>query len=377
MSETSVQNQKTTSKSPSVLTVGFISGLLSVILFALALIAPFFQAYHLDADFSGTASDGSSAYQLIFGLAYSVSDASGVTSARLSAPLGWSLAQIVLLGLSGVSVVAAFVLSLLGKKEKIGTLYTVGAVVGLISGLVFLFVSSKELSFQLDGGKEAATAISIEKLRDSLTLGQGFLLVGPLAVFASLFAFVSVGLSSVSFAEEKAKFVSFFAPKGVEKEMMRYSDNGVSSTLGYLGIILLAAGFCFLYSTTTVNGKEITIFGLGSNGLWVALDVFLNIVLLLALFLAITAMKAYSKRWGIISIVIGVFMLIRPFFYPLALLQFGILKQSDFVLVTVFFLISGVSLVLAGVAAIYRGKALRAYLSTVKDSIEGEKGGVR
>lgn len=377
MSEEQTQNQKTISKSPSVLTMGFFTGLLSAILFVVALIVPFLGGYHLDADFSGVASDGTNAYQMIFGLAYSVSDSSGVNSARFSSPMGWSLAQIVLLLLSGLAVVSASVLSLLGKKEKVGTLYAFGAVIGIVSSLVFLLVSSKELSFQLDGGKEAATAVSIEKLRDSLTLVLGFRLVTPFAVFASLFAFFSISLSSVSFAEEKAKLTSFFAPKGVQREMMRYSDNGISSTLGYVGIIFTAAGFCLMYSTTAVTGKENTIFGLGSNGLWVAMDVFLNIVLLLSLFLAITAMKAYSKRWGIISIVIGAFTLARPFFYPLSLMQYGILKESDFIIVMIFFLISGTALVLAGVAAIYRGKALRAYLSTVTDSIEGEKGGIR
>jgi hypothetical protein len=165
----------------------------------------------------------------------------------------------------------------------------------------------------------------------------------------------------------------YFRPEGIEKDMLRYRDNKISSSLGYLSLLCDSAGFCLIYSSTAISGQDsVSILGIASSGFWAGFDVILNILMLLFLFMAISKMRAYSKGWGVFSITQGIFQIIRPFVYPLALFSDGILSESIFTAVTILFLVSGILLVIAGLLAIYRGVALRRYLSTVK-AIENEK----
>lgn len=166
---------------------------------------------------------------------------------------------------------------------------------------------------------------------------------------------------------------AYFHPQGIEKDMLRYRVNSASGLFGYLALLLDSAAFCLIYSTTAISASDqINLFGITSSGFWAGFDVFLNIVMLLFLFMAISKMKTYSFGWGVFSITQGAFLVVRPFLYPLALFLGGILPETFFILSTVFFLAAGVFLILAGFLSIYRGIALRSYLKTVK-AIENEK----
>ena len=171
----------------------------------------------------------------------------------------------------------------------------------------------------------------------------------------------------------KKKFKDYFKPEGIQQEMLRYRNNGVSSSLGYIGLISLIVAFCFQYSNTKITNKDvINLFGITSNGFLCAFDILVNILLMLFLFMAISRMKVYSSCWGIFSICTGVFEVIRPFIYPIALLRAGLMSGWLYTLYLICSLIAAASFVTAGFLSIYRGAALRNYLKTV-DAIEGEK----
>lgn len=174
-----------------------------------------------------------------------------------------------------------------------------------------------------------------------------------------------------------ARIKSFFKPEGAQLEMMRYQPNSPSSLAGYLGLAFDAAAFSVFYSSTVISRQDnINIFGITSSGFWCGFDVLLNIVSLLFLFLGISQMKSYSRNWGIFAIAFGVFQFIRPFIYPLAIFNDGKILSGRFAFVVVAFILSGLFLIVAGFLSIYRGRALRAYLKTVKP-IENEKMEVR
>jgi hypothetical protein len=136
-----------------------------------------------------------------------------------------------------------------------------------------------------------------------------------------------------------------------------------------------AAAFCIIYSTTSIStSDEINVLGITSSGVLAGIDVALNIFMILFLFLAITEMKAYSKGWGIFTITQGIFQVVRPFIYPLAMLKDDILSKGIFTATMILFIASGVCFIIAGVLSILRGKILRDYLATVKP-IENERGG--
>jgi hypothetical protein len=192
------------------------------------------------------------------------------------------------------------------------------------------------------------------------------------------------------FAALKAKIHSRFHPEGVEMEMMRYRDNKIASNFGYFGLIFDASAFCVLYSSIRISSQDdVSVLGITSSGVLCGLDVLINIVSLLFLFLAISRMKAYSKGWGIFAICFGVFQIVRPFFYPLALYNAAktvtvnnvqvttrILEAGRFYPILILFILSGLLLILAGILSIRRGTVLRNYLKGVA-SIEGEKMEVR
>jgi hypothetical protein len=354
---------------------GLVTSLAAFILLLCALFAPLGEGYQLAETIYNKECSGSNAYQMIFGSAFNETLIDGTVSVRTFAnPMAWSLTAIIFLILAAGGSLAGFVFTFFKKLSgKSGSLYLLSGVLSLLAALAFIFIAPKELAYQISGGSKDATSELVKVFTKALTVGQGFRSVAPLAFFGSILCFLSISMNEMTIPLAHYKLKNFFHPEGIQKEMLRYSGNSVSADLGYLGIIGMAAAFCIMYSTTTIYNVELSI---GDSGLWVAFDVFFNIILLLALFLTITEMKAYSRPWSYVSIAIGAVEVVRPFIYPLALMNANVLAASSYTVVLILFLVSGIALILGGISSLYRGAALRAYLSTV-EYIEGDEGGKR
>lgn len=162
----------------------------------------------------------------------------------------------------------------------------------------------------------------------------------------------------------RSKISSYFKPKGIEIEMLRYRPNKVSYNFDMFGIIFIALGFAVLYST------------LKTGSMYCTFDIIYNILVLLFLFMAAEKMKVYSKSWGIFTIGAGIFQAIRIFLFPLAAYNAGSIPGTRYTLIIIYYLISAVFLIIAGFISIYRGITLKRYLKTVTP-IENEqiKGG--
>jgi len=158
----------------------------------------------------------------------------------------------------------------------------------------------------------------------------------------------------------KSRISSYFKPKGIEIEMLRYRPNKISYNFDLGGIIFIAIGFSLLYST------------LKTGNMYCSIDILYNILLLLFLFMAAEKMKVYSKSWGIFTISAGIFQVIRIFLFPFSSYMDGSIPMSRYILVMVYYLISAVFLIIAGFISIYRGITLMNYLKTVKP-IENEQ----
>lgn len=194
--------------------------------------------------------------------------------------------------------------------------------------------------------------------------------------------------------EKKEKVVipgdSYLTPKGIHLDMLRYRPNKLSYLFSILAFVLLALGFCVFYSGTEFPSESqfFNLFGSHKPGPWLGIDIVLNIVLMLIMLLTAIRLKNYSVQFGITSIVIGAFQIIRLFIFPLALLIDTIksnyhpatdgtvlgLKVGVFVFMAVCFVLSGLLSIAGGVFTIFRGKALVEYLKTV-DPIENDKVG--
>lgn len=171
------------------------------------------------------------------------------------------------------------------------------------------------------------------------------------------------------------RVANYFTPKGVQLEMLRYRPNKVSYALGLLAVVFMAVGFCVFYSTTSIpdnNSEAFFFLGSHSAGPWVGIDVVMNILLMLFMFFVSIRMESYSLEMGGASIGIGAWQIIRIFLLPLSLKIEGSMKASTFIVLTIFYILSGLCSILGGFLSIYRGNALRKYLSTVAP-IENEK----
>ena len=161
--------------------------------------------------------------------------------------------------------------------------------------------------------------------------------------------------------------------QNTEIDMLRYRDNKLGTTLGYIAMLCFILAFCILYSTIKVSSNlDVIIFGFNSSGVWVGIDIFINIIYLLFLFLAITELKVYSRVWGYITIGMGAFQIIRLFFYPLALLQGGSVTPIGFTWQAVLYTAAGAFLIFAGIVTVILHEILARYLKTVK-AIENER----
>lgn len=171
----------------------------------------------------------------------------------------------------------------------------------------------------------------------------------------------------------KAKIVSFFAPKGIQVEMLRYRPNKISSNFALFAVLLLVLSFCFVYSTCVLLvDSSFSILGYKNVGFWTTIDILLNIIFLLFMFSASIQMKNYSRKFGIISIVIGAVLIIRPFIYNLQMFTSGCIKGSIFATSLTLMILSGAFFIIAGIICVLRSTILIKYLSTV-ENYESEK----
>lgn len=170
----------------------------------------------------------------------------------------------------------------------------------------------------------------------------------------------------------------YFHPEGVQKEILRYRPNSVSFNFGVLGLVFYAFGQAFLYTSSSLRAIDgFRIMGiLISPGVMAGLDIVINILLMLFLFLSAARMKTYSIRWGVFSVCAGVFQIIRVFVYIMPLRVADLFPTVDFTHCVIGYILSGACLVIGGLLSVYRGTALHNYLKTVKP-IENDFGGTK
>jgi hypothetical protein len=160
----------------------------------------------------------------------------------------------------------------------------------------------------------------------------------------------------ISFAQ---KLENYFNPKGVEQEMLRYRTNDLARSLTLLALVLDIVGFSMIYSTIT---KVIWTTGI---------DIFVSVFMLLFSFITAEELKDYSKGWSYVSFALAVASVLRIVWYPVSLHNpndqgVKVLSDTIFSLVVIFYIISAVLYVIAGMLTLIRAKALSNYLKTHK-----------
>lgn len=152
--------------------------------------------------------------------------------------------------------------------------------------------------------------------------------------------------NQVSVKPTKTKVVK---DKKISIDIMHFKSNRSSFWLILLAIALNVAMFIIIYKTNTSDLKADVQLGL---------DLLINVIVMLACFLAAEKTKRYSKQWGIISIVLGGIQFARIFWIPLYYYLNGGINAAYFAACFVLLAAGAASLIVAGVITLIKYKIL-------------------
>ena len=152
----------------------------------------------------------------------------------------------------------------------------------------------------------------------------------------------------------------------IQTDLMRSKPNKVSFLFCVLAIIFNVAMFLIIYQEANCTSDYL-----------LGIDLVINVVFMLAVFLLSEKTKAYKIKAGYVAILMGLIEVGRIFFIPLYYynkhLSFletesGVvgLSEGQFIWCAALMILSGVCLVLAGIDTIYKSKRLSAHLARIE-----------
>lgn len=123
----------------------------------------------------------------------------------------------------------------------------------------------------------------------------------------------------------------------IKADKMRYQVNKAGYRLILLGLsVSVVAMFRIITPVTVRPNAEI------------AIEILINIVLLLVTFLAAERCKFYSKNWAFGSIAIGLVHLARIFYVPKNLLAASMISQAQYTIITLLLILSAFFIMYGG-----------------------------
>ncbi|MGN0820132.1 MAG: hypothetical protein ACI4M6_07110 [Christensenellaceae bacterium] len=164
----------------------------------------------------------------------------------------------------------------------------------------------------------------------------------------------------------------------IRMDRLRFEKNKTSALLCYGSILFNALYFVSLYSLYGEAASRYYYYMMG-------VSVVYNLVFMLAAFLSSEGIKNYKMSYAIIMIVVGVLQIVRIFIWPMEAygssfilkalepisknITSTIAKQSmelsQFILVTIYLILSAVTAIGAGILGIIRSKQLTAHMQTL------------
>ena len=142
--------------------------------------------------------------------------------------------------------------------------------------------------------------------------------------------------------------------KNIKADKMRYQNNSSAYWLVLLG---MAISVHALFSIITPKAVV--------PGLTTAVEILVNIVLLLFTFLAAEKCKTYNRDWGIYLFVIAGIHVLRIFFEPSNLLRNKQLTGFQFSVIVTELVVVAVLFVIAGIITIKKHDTLKTHLKEI------------
>ncbi len=147
----------------------------------------------------------------------------------------------------------------------------------------------------------------------------------------------------------------------IKKDRLRFTKNKLSANLTYLAIVVNALYFVSIYS------KDV---GTYYYKWLIGISVLYNLIFMLVAFLASEGVKGYKLSYGYVLLGLGIGQIIRIFVIPMSAhtdtIKIGeieelVMDSGQFILVTVYLIVSAALCFIAGAVAIIKTTTLRSY----------------
>ncbi len=140
----------------------------------------------------------------------------------------------------------------------------------------------------------------------------------------------------------------------VKADKMRYQANKLGYGLILLGMMLSVAALFMIITPPTVVPTFST-----------ALEILINILLLLFTFLAAERCKYYQKNWAIMTIIIAAIHALRILWVPTKLLSNGELRIGQFLFIALFLVLTSILMVFGALITLKRHHILITHLKEI------------
>ncbi len=137
----------------------------------------------------------------------------------------------------------------------------------------------------------------------------------------------------------------------IKADKMRYQTNSRAFGLILLGLAFSVAALFSIITPSTVVPDFTT-----------AIEILINIILMLVTFLAAERCKFYDRKWAIIVMVIAVIHVLRIFYVPTRLVANNMITPTQFSLIVFMLLTSAALLILGGMITLKKHHMLHTHL---------------
>ena len=140
----------------------------------------------------------------------------------------------------------------------------------------------------------------------------------------------------------------------IKADKMRYQMNNLAYLFILLGMAVSVVALFRIITPKTIVPNFDT-----------AVEILINIVLLLLTFLTAERCKYYQKKWGIVSFVIAGVHVLRILYVPKSLLALGQITPLQFTTILLLLIASAAFLIVGGVVTIIRSNILTNHLKEI------------
>jgi len=137
----------------------------------------------------------------------------------------------------------------------------------------------------------------------------------------------------------------------VKADKMRYQPNKSGYALVLLGLVFSIIALFSIITPPTIRPN-----------FRIAMEILINIFLMLLTFLAAERCKVYSRQWAIIAIVFAGIHVLRIFWVPTYLLSRGQISGLQFTMILVWLIGTSVSLVFGALITLRKSQMLHKHL---------------